>query len=165
MLEYATTDDLDNWLPADLKPVTDAESYLRSASILVARAVNESLYAQTTTTSDPKRDATCAQVQAWLRANVKPDSGGISTDKVVRAKTIADARLEYDTALSSSAAVLAARAQLANALCAESEAILRSAGVLYVDIPVWSDSPDQGQYVSELGVVGGHGGFTRLTSL
>lgn len=144
MLVYATVDDLAAWLPNGTQPPATASSDLRSASLIVARAVGESLYADGVTTSDPKRDATCAQVASWVASGVIPGTGGLPSPgtgaPVKRAETDGSV-FEYDTSLSSSTAALTVRAQLTDDLCAEAREILQQAGLLYLPLATVAEYP------------------------
>lgn len=157
MFTYATVDDLDAW-PAITTVPDDAEALLQSASIVVALAVNESLYNDSTIVTDPKRDATCAQVASWVTTGIRPGTAGLSSDKVLRSKNVENVTLEYDTSLSASVTAFQARQDVAGQLCPEAEAILRSAQILWEGLPVWNGTPAPGLYVSELGQVGGYFG-------
>lgn len=151
MLVYATSDDLANWLTdTDQDVPPDAAAALRSASLLVARAIRESLYSDGVTTSDPKRDATCTQVQMWMTTGILPSSGGLSSTPLVKSKSIEGATIDYDTSLNASVTAFNARQALANGLCAESLAILDAEQLLYAPVPQWSAVPDAGQFVNEL---------------
>ena len=140
MFTYATVDDLDAW-PAITDIPDDAEALLMSASIAVAKAVNESLYSDSTIVTDPKRDATCAQVASWITTGIRPGTAGLSSDKVLRSKAVENVTLEYDTSLSASVTAFQARQAVADGLCAEAEAILRNAGLFWDPVPVWVAEP------------------------
>lgn len=146
MLIYATEDDLANWLPSDLIPDDAAATDLRSASIIVAKAVNESLYTPGVVTTDPKRDATCAQVESWLRTGIKPGSGGLSNDKIVKARSVGTATVDYETSLVASVTAFQARQQIAEQLCTQARDILWAAGILYGDLPNWNVPLDTTTY-------------------
>jgi hypothetical protein len=163
MLVYATEDDLANWLTdTDQEPPANAGAVLRSASILVARAIRESLYADGVVTSDPKRDATCAQVYTWMTTGIAPSSAGLSSASLVRSKSIDGATIEYDTSLNASVTAFNARQALADGLCAESMAILDAEQLLYAPTPQWSAEPDAGQFVNEFDEVSYNRAFDRL---
>jgi hypothetical protein len=150
LLIYATTSDLAAWLDPT-EPPDNAASLLRSASIFVARAVNESLYSDSTIINGPKRDATLTQVTAWVTAGIDPATGGLQSTPIVRQKSVDSASLTYDTSLAASVTAFQARQAIANELCPEATGILYSAGLLYAPLPVWSGAPDAGIYVDELG--------------
>lgn len=142
MLVYADSTDLATW-DGTLDIPSDIDALLRSASILVARAVNESLYSDPPPpVTDPKRDATCAQVAAWITTGIRPASGGLSNTSLLKRKQIEGASTEYDTSLSASVTAFEARRDIANQLCEEAEAILFQAGILWVPLPEWSDDSD-----------------------
>jgi hypothetical protein len=153
VIVYATTADLTSWLPDGTTIPTGADQLLRSAALLVAKAVNENLYDPAAVITEPKRDATCAQVAAWIAAGVTPGTGGLpaASDKTqVKAKKVGTAELQYDTSLTSSQAALAARAGLLDRLCPEAEAILQQAGVLWLPLATVTTDP-----------VGPYGAFSR----
>lgn len=136
MLVYATAADLQVWTP---DPVPDdAPQLLRSATLVIARAVNENPYADGVTTSDPKRDATCAQVKAWLASGVRPGTAGLHTDPVLKGETMGGTHFEYDTATTAGTAQM--RQAIADTLCPEAEAILLAAGVLWLPLPSFDGS-------------------------
>lgn len=137
MIEYATTGDLADWVSPSVTIPEDAAQLLRSASVIIARAVNESLYDPAIVTTDARRDATCAQVVSWLTSGVRPGTGGLELEPVLKAKAIGTAKFEYDTNRTASAEALAKREQIAEDLCPEAEAILRSAGLLWVPVPLF----------------------------
>ena len=62
---YATVTDLaaNNWLAEG--PPDNAASLLRSATLLIARAINENPY--NVAADQTRKDATCAQTAAWIR--------------------------------------------------------------------------------------------------
>lgn len=143
MLTYASSDDLTNW-DATITQPDNVTALLRSASALVAKAVNENPYDPATVITDPKRDATCAQVAAWLAAGVTPGTAGLSTSTTSAPKKAVktdSAEVQYDTTLSSSAAALTARAELLECLCPEAMAILQQAGVLWFPLAVLTVDP------------------------
>jgi len=147
MLVYATTSDLTAWLaPTGLAVPSDATALLRSASIVVAKAVNENLYSPGTVTTDPKRDATCAQVTAWITTGIDPGSGGLSSDQIVKAKSIDGASIDYETSLTASVTAFQKRESIAEQLCAEARDILWAAGILYGDLPNWNVPIDTSTY-------------------
>lgn len=151
MLVYATPTDLANWEPSLNLDNPSAVAVLRSASLLIARAVNESLYDESTVSTPPKRDATTAQATAWVKAKIDPEAGAAGLTGLVTAKTNDGASITY------SVPDIATREQALAALCADAYNILYDNG-LWVPLPVWSQCPDQGVFVSEFGVVGGRAG-------
>ena len=138
MLVYATVLDLQGWAPSSLALPDDATQLLRSAGIVVARAVNEDPYAEGTATNPAKRDATCAQVVAWLTAGIRPGTGGLQSTPVVKAKGVGTARKEFDTSLDASVTAFEKRERVAEELAPEAEAILQAAGLLWVPVPLYS---------------------------
>lgn len=81
-LVYATVDDLlaDNWL--EQAPPGNVEALLRSASRLVRAATRTAIYDVTpaglpvdSDIAGAFRDATCAQVAAWVALDVDPTAG------------------------------------------------------------------------------------------
>lgn len=147
---YATVADLTTWSPSTTQP-DHAFELLRSASLLIARALYEDLYNPATVHDDARRDATCAQALAWARADVDPSTTpGVPAAGVVKAKSLASAAITYETP--SQAERDAAVADLAP----DARAILEAAQLLYVPLPVWSQTPDPGRFVGELGSVGGY---------
>lgn len=153
MIVYATTADLSTWDPTLSQPA-NLDQLLRSASIIIARAVNESLHNPATVITDPKRDATCAQATAWIRSGIDPSASVISLAGKVKSKGVDTATVTYDVATPAER-----EAALAN-LAAEAASILYSAGLLWAPVPVWSATPDQGLFVNEFGTVGGKTGFS-----
>jgi hypothetical protein len=140
VIEYATVTNLQNWLPPATTVPDDASQLLRSATLLVARAINESPYATSTVTTDARRDATCAQVQAWLDSGIRPGAGGLQSSPVVKSKGVGTARKEFDTSLEASVTAFQKRSEVAEKLCPEAEAILRAAGLLWVPVALFSGS-------------------------
>lgn len=144
MLVYATSADLTSWLPDGTTLPAGADQLLRSASLLIARAVNENLYDPATLVTDPKRDATCAQVAAWIAADVTPGTAGLPVGTAAAAakvKKVGTAEIQYDTSLTSSQAALTARAQLLDRPCPEAEAILQQAGILWRPLATVTTDP------------------------
>lgn len=136
MISYATTNDLIAWVPAALTVPDDAEQLLRSATLVVARAANRDPYTDTPTAADAVvlRDAACAQATAWITIGVAPAAAGLDQTPVKRS-AILDASIEHDTA-----GLAAATADAATKLAPEAEAILQTAGLLWVPVPL---GPDQ----------------------
>lgn len=134
---YATTDDLTDgaWVP---QVPAAAPALLRFASRLVRRATMTATYA-TDTAGGPMhevvratfRDATCAQVAAWVTAGVDPVAGGAQPIAApVRGKSLGSGRIEYDTSGSASVTALTARARAATSLSQEALLILADAGLI-----------------------------------
>lgn len=153
MLVYATIDDLTAWDDALDQPA-DVARYLRNASLLVAAAVYEDPYNEATTTNAAKTDATCAQVEAWVRSSTDPSALGITDETAVQSKTLQSGGVTYST--STAMLVAQERAKLAGQLCPEALAILRAAQLLHVDLPQWEAVPNPGVFVSEVGQVNGY---------
>lgn len=133
---YATEQDLvgGGWL--DGAPPAAVDRYLRSATFVVARAANRDPYADTPSDTDaaPLRDATCAQAASWITLGIDPAKLGIDGPPLVKRSEILTGKLEYDTA-----AHTKARAEAVSELAPEAEAILATAGLLWVPVPL-SDS-------------------------
>jgi len=138
VIVYATVTDLAGWISEPLPD--DAPGLLRSASLLVAQAVNDNPYTDTVEITDAKRDATCAQVAAWLATGVRPGTAGMRDpgSPSIKAESMGDTRFEYDTAADDSTPQL--RQQVADLLCPEARAILQTAGVLWLPVPQYSTS-------------------------
>src|SRR5512139_3022469 len=106
-LTYATASDLETFLGAAPDPVpAKLDRYLAVASALVRRATRAAVYDAGTTgaPSDPDvaeafRDATCAQVAAWLDLDVHPTvgAGGLGPG-VVQSSGIGGASVTYASA-------------------------------------------------------------------
>lgn len=158
---YATTDQLDAWLAGtDVCVPANAARQLRSATFIIARAINESPYDPSVVVDEVRQDATCAQVTAWIVAGIDPSSGGLSNTAPVKSKSNDGASIDYDTSLSASVTAFQARQTIANGLAPEAAAILFDAGLLYEPVPLFDDPilPESGLFVSELGLVGGRHG-------
>jgi len=141
MLVYATTDDLTGWVnPAP----ANTGALLRAASALVRRATLTAIY-DTDDDGAPSqdfawaafRDATCAQVAAWVAADVDPAAGGVQLQAApTRAKALGTARVEYDTAAAASVTAMSARSAAATRLCQEALLILAAAGLVPSEVGV-----------------------------
>jgi hypothetical protein len=132
---YATPDDLltgtTPWLDAE---PANVDSLLRSATLLVALAAGRNPYADPAPSgaeATALRDATCAQVSAWVRGGVDPSSGG-AADALPKRTEIFEAKVEYDTATQA-----AARAKAVKELANEATTILRVAGLLVEALPLF----------------------------
>jgi hypothetical protein len=134
---YATTTDLTDggWAP---QAPAAAPTLLRFASRLVRRATMTATYA-TDDAGAPThevvraafRDATCAQVAAWIASGVDPVAGGAQPIAApVRGKSLGSGRIEYDTSGSASVTALTARARAATSLGQEALLILADAGLI-----------------------------------
>lgn len=142
-LVYATPDDLTagGWIAA--VPAT-AGRLLAAGSRRVRNATRAAVYATDTTgaATDPAvvealRDATCAQVAAWIIAGIDPAAGTVQIEKApIAAKTLGSRSVTYDTAAAASVTAMQARAAAATQLAPEAAAILADAGLL--GGPVWS---------------------------
>lgn len=132
---YATYSDLQTWLGTT--PPTNADELLRTATTLVATATGRNPYVDTPTGPDvaPLRDATTAQVAAWIATGVTPSAGGLDTAPV-KGKKLGSADITYDTT-----GQTAARTAAATMLTAEARDILYNARLLTLDLPQWTD-PD-----------------------
>lgn len=135
MILYATLDDLltgpQPWLTDD---PGNLDQLLRSATLLVAVAAGRNPYTDPTSTGAEAaalRDATCAQVAAWVRGGVDPSGGG-AADALPKRTEIFEAKVEYDTATQA-----AARAKAVEELAGESVAILRISGLLVEAVPLF----------------------------
>jgi len=131
VLIYATSSDYSTWSGVDTSPA-NVDQLLRSASLLIAEATSTARYVvddtglpTDTILVGALRDATCAQVVAWVAAGVDPTAAGLQTASIVRGKGIGSARLEYDTSLSASVTAFQARQQIASELCDEAIRILQ----------------------------------------
>lgn len=123
---HATVDDLVLAEPPWLTKAPDnVGSLLRAASALVDREI-----AGNEAHGDALRDATCAQVAAWVTSGIDPSSGGLSESAPLRAKGVGTARKEYDTSLSASVTAFRARQTIADSLCPVSIAILEAADLI-----------------------------------
>lgn len=138
MLVYATSAQLATWT-GEAAPA-NADLLLRSASILVALAAGQNLYgaAPSGSTAEALRDATTAQAAAWIALGVTPTSGGALTEAPVKRSSIGTGTVERDTAL-----LAQARADAVAELVDEARAILAAAGLLLLDLPVWTSGDDR----------------------
>ena len=100
MLVYATVEDL----TAELGATTpeDPAPYLRAASALVRQATRRAVYDTTATgaPSDPDvaeafRDATTAQVRAWVELGVDPRNGPAGVTGAPQSSSIGSASVTY----------------------------------------------------------------------
>lgn len=128
MLVYANPDALGAWTG---EPAPDnAVQLIRRASTMVGVATRMARYAVTPAglpadddQADAMRDATCAQVAAWVAAGVSP-TGELITAQVAKT-SIEGATIDYDTATASSD-----RDRVAGTLCSEAWDILSLAGLI-----------------------------------
>lgn len=128
---YATPSDLASWLQGS--PPTTVVPLLRSATFVIAEACARNPYSDTPTGTDAAvlRDATCAQVAAWVALGINPDAVGIDGPAPVKKSSILGADIEYDTK-----AAVEARSQAARELAPQAESILDAAGLLWVPKPL-----------------------------
>lgn len=131
---FADSTDVQDALDAPVPGTTPIDRYLRTATVIVARACNLNPYdyAIPATSVDPLRDATCAQIVSWLTLGIDPAALGLDTAPVKKS-SILTGDVERDT--SGQAAALQCAA---SDLCAEAEAILLQANLLWQALP--SDS-------------------------
>jgi hypothetical protein len=130
---YATTADLTTSDPQWVATLPDnADTLLRSASLLVSRACVRNPYGDDPTggTADALRDATCAQVATWVALGINPAALGTDTAPVKTAQ-LGTALITRDTS-AETATVQAAIDDLAP----EPRAILTAAGLLWAPVPV-----------------------------
>jgi hypothetical protein len=138
VLTYATIDDLEAWVQADVPD--NADLLIRSASMLVRRATASSYY-DADTAGKPSdvdiaqafSDATCAQVACWIALDINPAGGAAGAVGVTGAVTrsqLLSGEVMYDTAAQTGAAVVAAKMATVDDLCSESVEILRQAELL-----------------------------------
>ena len=128
MLTYATPEQLASW--TGVAPPPGAANLLRSASILVHRAVLTAVYdiedglPTLPALRDALANATCSQVGTWIALAIDPAKVG-TDGKSVSAKSIGSASVQY--------AVYAATAQTladaATSLSQEALLILAGAGL------------------------------------
>lgn len=137
---YATASELAGWLAGlGLSTPVNATGLLRSATLIVARAANRNPYSDTPTgaTAAALRDATAAQVAAWVTLGLAPAAAGLDSAPVRRSK-IGTADIERDTTGQADA-----RKAVATELASEAREILLVAGLLQVDLPVWASDTDR----------------------
>lgn len=134
---YATADDLSPWVDTEPDAI---DRYLLAASIVVAKACNVSPYDPPADTAvEPMRDATCAQVQAWVVLGIQPGSLGLDPAIApVKKTSINGADVERDTNGN-----LAALQSAANDIAPQAAAILLQAGLLYVPLPLGAPDDDR----------------------
>lgn len=136
---YATGSDLDNWLDdLGLSAPAAAVGLLRSATLLIARAANRNPYTDTPTDTDALalRDATTAQVTAWVTLGLAPAAAGLDSAPVKRSK-LGTGDVERDTTGQADA-----RAAAATQLAPEAKEILIAAGLFALDLPYWTSDTD-----------------------
>lgn len=147
MIIYATDAQLTAWLAC--APPSDAALYLRSASIVVAKAGNRDPYNDSPSTLEAAvlADATCAQVQSWLALGIKPWALGLDVS-LVKKSAILGADVERDTTGRAAGLQCAA-----SDIAPEARAILLQAGLLWLDVPLGDPAP----YLPDYGLSGAHG--------
>ena len=129
MPTYATENDLVTWMDADLDDDVNAVPLLRKASLLVTSVCRLDSYDTTPTgipsdddLADAMREATCAQAERWLAADVDPLSGAKQAG-VVASSGVDGASVSF------AAPTVADLADLADTLCSDALRILRNAGL------------------------------------
>lgn len=139
-LVYATVADLADWLAGlGLTPPANATGMLRYASYLIARACDRNPYRDLPTDTDAPilRDATTAQVAAWVTLGVSPAAAGLDSAPL-KSRKIGTADLSYDTT-----GQAAARTAAATQLAPEAMQILVAGGLYALDLPVWTSDTDR----------------------
>lgn len=136
-LIYATSDDLATWTTAPAP--ADAAVLLREASILIADACLADIYDTDTTgmPTDPQlrdamRDATCAQVHAWIEAGLKPVAGPGGQEPRLTVSGIDGANVSYDTYLTADA-----RSSMLTSLVPTALRLLRFVGLASNAVRSW----------------------------
>jgi len=136
-IPYAASDDLALWLDAD--PPDNAAALLRSATLLIAAAINENPYV--ITADQTRKDATCAQAAAWIKSGLDPANLPAAISALIKkSKAIGTASVSYD--VPSVADQKAAVSQLAP----DAYNILYTTGLLVVPLPVWNVPIDTTTY-------------------
>lgn len=133
---YATPADLLSAGWVDDLPDGDVVGRLRSASLRVALACQRNPYVDVPAGGDAValRDAVCAQAKVWIRSGIDPSDLGVS-EAAVKASTVLDGKLEYDTA-----GQARARAAAVDGLSAEAVAILTAAALIWLPTPTGDTS-------------------------
>lgn len=130
MPTYATENDLLTWMDTDeLGDDVHATPLLRKASLLVATACRLDSY-DTTPTGIPSdddlagamREATCAQAERWLAADVNPVAGSAQSG-VVASSSVDGASVSFVTPTTADTAAMT------DTLCPDALHILRLAGL------------------------------------
>lgn len=133
-LLYATETDLSVWLTTATPVPDNAVRLLRTASAMVRSATRSAAYDTEPSglpeagsdAADAMRDATTAQVEAWLQLAIDPAKGDADNGfKTVASKSISGATIQYAVY----AATAQARADAATHLCVEAALILSNAGL------------------------------------
>lgn len=130
---YATESDLDSFGLANIPDEVDR--YLRAATFDIAEATNRNPYTDVPSDTDAPvlRDATCAQIAAWVALGIDPDRRSVDGAQPVKKSTILSADVEYDTTVRDEGRSLAGRK-----LMPQAEAILTAAGLLWLPTAVSS---------------------------
>lgn len=137
MIVHATPAQLATWLGTDAP--ANAASLLRSASLLVDRALIGAVYATDSTGKATDAavltalaDATCAQADTWQALRIDPAKGAADDSvKPVTSKSIGSATITYEkTATGAASASTDARARAAVTLSDNAAQILATAGLL-----------------------------------
>lgn len=140
MFTYATVDVLEAWLQDDVPD--NADSLIRQASSQVTEAIRSAFYdvdvngkASSVTVLQALSDATCAQIQFWLAADVDAAAGGVQPQLTLQQSRIGSAELRYDN----TSGLLLTQARIAGAqgLCQMALTILMEAGLLYGKVTVY----------------------------
>lgn len=141
MYVYATVDQLEGWLQA---PVPDnSPALLRIASNQITEAIRYAFYtadavtgkATDTTVLQALQDATCAQVEFWIAAEIDPVAGSVQENTRPLQSKILSASVTYDR--SSAAELTLARTAGALTLCEQANTILDQAGLLRGTVTVY----------------------------
>lgn len=130
MPTYATENDLLTWMDTDeLGDDVHATPLLRKASLLVATACRLDSYDTTPTgipsdddLADAMREATCAQAERWLAADVNPVAGSAQSG-VVASSSVDGASVSFVTPTTADTAAMT------DTLCPDALHILRLAGL------------------------------------
>lgn len=128
-------------VPADLAaspwnlttvPEADAERLIGYASRLIRRATVTALYTADTAglptdvaLREAMRDATCSQVVTWVALAIDPAKGAADGGKVIAAKSLGSASVQYSVY----ASTVEARARAASRLSQDAALILTDAGL------------------------------------
>lgn len=139
MIEYAIGSDLAAWINPESVPAT-ADRLLRSATLVIARAANRNPYTDAPSADEapPLRDATCAQVASWIALGVDPAKLGVGGPSPVKSSKILTGSIDYDTTAQAKALASLAESELVP----EAQAILQSAGLLWLPVPIGADPCD-----------------------
>lgn len=143
MIPYATTVNLGLWAPTLSLSGIDSNAVLRSATLLVARAINENPY--TVTPDQPRIDAVCAQATAWISAKLDPGAGPAGLIGAAKSKAVGGASVTYEvpTAQEREAAI--------TQLAPDAYNILYGAGILFIPLPIWNRPLDTSTYLTGSG--------------